>query len=233
MTKDRKHPNYKAPKEAASPASKMITDDVMPGPSMLENFPDYAQLVGCIIAEWSAIELTMTWLVSFSMKEHGLIIQPMVYAVASSRSRLAMMEAALHKIVPVRDGDTTLDEIFSEASDLLDERNGYGHAHYARSASGALVMMKLKHLGTNHPQGAWEPKLDELKNVFHRMKRLKTHVAGLAAMVLGVYDEQVVALPLEPQPTIAPPGDAPYDRTGKTQRPTIQQRKARRPPSPE
>jgi hypothetical protein len=201
-------------------------DDAIPRVSMLEAHPDYARLVGCIVAEWTSIEYTMTWLITSSMERHGRIIQAMVYAVAAGGARLAMMEAGLRAIIPVRPGDTTLDELFAEADRLLKRRNHFAHIHYARNAKwDGVRTMKLKHLETDHPEASKELPLKELADLFQRMKNFNVAVGGLIQQV------RLADLLEGPPPTKPDIGAMPDEVPERTHIREFQQPQAPPPPS--
>src|SRR5262245_17223597 len=68
--------------------------------SPLEEFPEHAQLISYIIAEWSQIEHKLAIWLGLRLSADNQIIAPMVFALETSRARLDLIAAGLRHLMP-------------------------------------------------------------------------------------------------------------------------------------
>lgn len=59
---------------------KPYTDFFADQPTVLEQFPEHARLIGLIVSEWSNLEFKLVWLASMLIGVHHLVLYSMVYA---------------------------------------------------------------------------------------------------------------------------------------------------------
>src|SRR4051812_2656665 len=64
-------------------------------PSLLEQYPKHAQMIGCVTAEWSQIEYPLTSLVGMTLGMPSRVIDGILYAIDSSGARLKALRAAI------------------------------------------------------------------------------------------------------------------------------------------
>lgn len=154
-------------------------DERVIDPSPLERFPEQAQTIAYVVAEWSQIDAKLTMWLALAMEEDGRIIRPMIQSIESSRARLDVTAAALRELVgdhPKMKG--RLDDILKSAHSLLTLRNRYAHGHFgADRDSGELALGGPKPM--NLP-------IHEIKHHLSLMKKLSHELALIVATQLGL-----------------------------------------------
>src|SRR5262245_29794224 len=104
------------------------------GPTFLEDYPEHARLIGCLIAEWTAIEYKLMWLASFRMGVNARVVQPMIYGIDSSNARLESLRGAFMAIHNKSEAmRSEMEATLSESKQLLTQRNKYAHAIYGEN----------------------------------------------------------------------------------------------------
>jgi hypothetical protein len=145
-------------------------------PTMLEAFPEHAKIIAFIIAEWSQVEYKLGLWLALRLSADGRIIQPMIYAIESSRARINAMHSAItHLLVHDPKSTKAVDAIFGEVSSMLNLRNRYAHAHFGRDSDSEELAIAAPPGKTTKP---FNIPLHELQDHFSKMKRL-SHKLGV------------------------------------------------------
>ena len=139
--------------------------------AIIEDYPEHARMIGCIVAEWSQIEYRIIFWLSLSLGANNTMIMPMIYAIEASRARLDATSAAFLEVVKEEPARSELVAILEEAKSLLNQRNKFAHALYGISASGELAILRLR------TDDAGDLPLYDLKHQFGRMKELSHKLA--------------------------------------------------------
>jgi hypothetical protein len=152
------------------------------GPSPLESFPKHAELIAYIIAEWSQIEYKLAIWLAMRLSTDQHIVLPMVYTLETSRARLDLMACGLRRLL----GDDPqvrgkLDKLLNNASEALNLRNKYAHAHFGPDADSQELA--IAGMGKKAPINIPE---HELKEHFRRMKELSHTLGVVLAAELGL-----------------------------------------------
>jgi hypothetical protein len=99
--------------------------------TVLDHFPQEAELLGKLIIEYNVIEFAIVSMLAFALKDKAAIAYKMAYALQNNRARLDSITAAL--AVLVKDEDKTqLAAIIDETQEVLHARNKYTHGFYVR-----------------------------------------------------------------------------------------------------
>src|ERR1700738_1781366 len=164
-------------------------DETTIGSSPLEAFPEHAQLITYVIAEWSQIEYRLALWLARRLSKDKHVILPMIYALETSRARLDIMAPGLRQLISEPRVQGRLDKLLGEASQFLNLRNRYAHGHFGQDAdSGELAIAGMgKKSPINIP-------LHELKDHCGRMKPLPHQLSVILAAELGLPLKGPVAL---------------------------------------
>lgn len=172
--------------------------------SFLEEFPDHAKAIACLIAEYSAIEHRLATLAAAFMGNRKGVALPMIYAIESSRGRLEAIRAAILAVVrSIRpDSEAAMNQLVDETAKLLTQRNKYAHAVFGKNTrTGALMVLNPSN---------WESTELPLHDVQHQLKRMKDHSALVHQILAPVYE----AMRKEPPATSPQLADAPPNQPG-------------------
>lgn len=196
----------------AAPRPSPATRDAMimrfPGsadavdPAVIELMPEHARLIGFLVAEWTQIEYKLTMYLALCLHAEARYIQPMIYAIESSKARINAVGAALRELVDNEPGRLWVEHTLTEAEKLLQQRNKYAHGMYGVDAtSGECTLIGMG--------GRRETKLAPLHDLEHQFERMKA-----LSHRLGVAIAAELGLPLGgPDATDSVPRDHPRIRT--------------------
>ncbi len=155
------------------PAYPFIEEDKWTS-GMLEEFPKHALCISYLIAEWSAVENKLVKLATISVGTAAYIIEPMVYSIVSSFTRLEALQGAFAVIYQKNEPKRTdMEEVCLQAKSLLTQRNKYAHALYGRTHGGELVVIGTRGKPSEEiPLYNLEHQLERMKILSHRVGKL-------------------------------------------------------------
>jgi hypothetical protein len=138
--------------------------------TIIEGYPDHARIIGYIIAEWTQVEFKLIMWLAFCLRLDRMIIKPMLYAIETSRGRLEAMTSAFLVLFKEEPERSEVLAILTEAKSLLNQRNKFAHAAYAKSSTGELAIVKPR------TDEAVELPVHDLRHQFERMRALSDRI---------------------------------------------------------
>jgi hypothetical protein len=145
------------------------------GANVLEAYPEHAQLIRCIVAGWSQLEMRLVVWLQALFSSDAPALEPMIYAIESSRARIDAMQSAFEQLMPA-DQLPHVRTLLRSAAKLLTVRNKYAHALYVVT----LNTRELAILKRGGQSGFTRLPLSELTHQLQRMKEV-SHAIGLAS----------------------------------------------------
>lgn len=170
------------PKNEFIAVMRFPKDPDTPDPGLLEGFPEHAQYIAYIIAEWSHIEYRMAMWLALRLSTDKHIILPMVYSLETSRARFDMMASGLRDLL----GDHPqvrgkLEQLLKRVDQALRLRNKYAHAYYGQD--GDSMELAIAGLGKKKPVNL---PLHELKHHFAQLRTLTHQLDVILAAEFGL-----------------------------------------------
>ena len=168
-----------------------ILNPLQDDPNILDDFPEHARLIGCILAEWTQAEHKLVVALGAFIPGRGAYaIRSMLYTLTTSRPRLQLIQAGLAEITsPSPETKAALQDIAEEAEALLHLRNDLAHALFARATKNRLATFSYKRGQSTVVT------VEQLKETYGRMTRFSRRAGDLLHNALAIRQMRRAGVP--------------------------------------